>query len=245
MSRPGDVVSDTRTVYDNPALAQQWRNRPASPGPKPRPPPGTRRSCRTPTATATARSRIRPPRPASTTSYGCPTATYDANGNKTSTAYAMNGGVTTGTTITNPLGQPTTATLIQLPDPLSKPMSQVVLGHRCGRRLSDQCTAGRGEMIEDLVARPSRRAYHHHDHDRQHHAAAQSPGPPGPAGSRWIVGWPWSGRPGMRPCCGPWPTPVARVGALTHRVLTAVMVRRSLIMRREQGLAGYRRQRNC
>ena len=41
-------------------------------------------------------------------SYGRRTASYDANGNKTATSYTMNSvGLTTGTTVTNPLGQAT------------------------------------------------------------------------------------------------------------------------------------------
>lgn len=47
-------------------------------------------------------------------SYGRPVTSYDGNGNETGTAYTMTNGLTTAVTVTNPLGQPTSATL----DPL-------------------------------------------------------------------------------------------------------------------------------
>ena len=55
-------------------------------------------------------------------SYGRPVATYDGNGNKTTTAYTMTDGVTTAETVTNALGQATTTTF----DPLRGPAADHV-----------------------------------------------------------------------------------------------------------------------
>jgi RHS repeat-associated protein len=110
LSRPTDVISDARTFYDNPALAQTWPQ-PASPTwPQDTPTAGDVSVVRQASSYAgvfgyqTQQATVYD-------SYGRPTASYDANGNKTGTAYTMTGGLTTGITVTNALGQASSTTI--------------------------------------------------------------------------------------------------------------------------------------
>jgi RHS repeat-associated protein len=111
LSRPTDVISDTRTVYDNPTLAQQGSQQGSITWPQAAPTAGDPSVVQDANGYNNGAFTYQTSKASVYDSYGRPTVTYDANGNKTTTAYAMNGGVTIGTTITNPLGQSTTATL--------------------------------------------------------------------------------------------------------------------------------------
>ncbi|MGH3160068.1 MAG: hypothetical protein ACRDNF_26320, partial [Streptosporangiaceae bacterium] len=108
ISRPADVISDTRTFYDNPALAQTWPQ-PASPAwPQAAPTKGDVSVVRQATGYAGGAFTYQTKTATVYDSYGRPTASYDANGNKTATSYTMANGVTTSEKVTNPLGQATT-----------------------------------------------------------------------------------------------------------------------------------------
>ena len=111
LSRPSDVISDARTIYDNPSLAQQWPQAPSVTWPQPAPTAGDPSVVQDANGYSNGSFTYQTSKAGVYDSYGRPTITYDANDNKTTTAYVMNGGVTTGTTITNPLGQQTVATL--------------------------------------------------------------------------------------------------------------------------------------
>ena len=114
LSRPADVISDTRTFYDNPALAQTWPQ-PASPAwPQATPTKGDESVVRQATDYANGAFTWQTKSATVYDSYGRPVDAYDANGNKTATAYTMANGATTATKVTNPLGQATTTNL----DPL-------------------------------------------------------------------------------------------------------------------------------
>jgi RHS repeat-associated protein len=104
VNRPAQVVSDTRTFYDDPSFSATF---PQSSAPAKGDITMTEQasgySSGAFTYQITARSAY--------DSYGRRTASYDANGNKTATSYTMNSvGLTTGTTVTNPLGQTTVST---------------------------------------------------------------------------------------------------------------------------------------
>ncbi len=118
-----DVISDTRTYYDDPSLAATWPQ-PASPA-WPQAAPGNADVSVTEQATsydsATQTFTYQTTSAAVYNSYGQQTASYDGNGgwngtsyNPTATAYTMAGGSDTAETVTNPLGQATTTVL----DPL-------------------------------------------------------------------------------------------------------------------------------
>ncbi|MGW7002512.1 polymorphic toxin-type HINT domain-containing protein [Streptomyces sp. NPDC054933] len=113
VNRPAQVVSATRAFYDNPTQATTW--------PQPSSPTFPQTSAPTKGDVSvvqkasdytggaftwqTSKTQV-------SDSYGRPTATYDANGNKTSTTYSNNSvGVTTAVTQTNALSQSSSTTL--------------------------------------------------------------------------------------------------------------------------------------
>jgi YD repeat-containing protein len=110
LSRPNDVISDTRTFYDNPTLAQTWPQ-PTTTWPQPAPTAGDASVVQNASGYSSGAFTYLTTKATVYDSYGRPTTTYDANGNKTTTAYTTAAGLTTATTITNPLGQSSTTTL--------------------------------------------------------------------------------------------------------------------------------------
>jgi len=105
VSRPGQVVSDTRTFYDDPTYSATFPQASA---------PSKGDVTMTEKASGFSGSAFSYQATAKTAydSYGRPTAVFDANGNKTTTAYTMNSvGLTTATTVTNALSRATTTTL--------------------------------------------------------------------------------------------------------------------------------------
>ena len=126
VSRPADVVSDTRIFYDDPSLAQTWPQ-PASPAwPQAAPGNGDVSVVRQANGWNGSAFTYQTTSAKVYDSYGRVTASYDGNGGfhmasgtgtytPTSTAYTMSNGMTTGTTVTNPLGQAVTSSL----DPLT------------------------------------------------------------------------------------------------------------------------------
>jgi RHS repeat-associated protein len=108
LNRPAQVISDTRTFYDNPTLAQTWPQ-PANPTwPQATPTLGDVSVVRQATGYSSGAFSYQTTSATVYDSYGRPVASYDASGNKTTTSYTMTGGVTTSQTVTNPLGQATT-----------------------------------------------------------------------------------------------------------------------------------------
>jgi RHS repeat-associated protein len=111
LSRPADVISDTRTFYDNPALAQTWPQ-PASPAwPQAAPTVGDASVVRVAKGYPSGAFTYQTKTATVYDSYGRPVDSYDANGNLTTTSYTMTAGSTTAQTVTNPLGQPASTTL--------------------------------------------------------------------------------------------------------------------------------------
>jgi RHS repeat-associated protein len=105
LSRPADVVSDTRTYYDNPTLAQTWPQ-PASPAwPQAAPTLGDASVVRVATDYTGGAFTYQTKNANVYDSFGRTVAAYDPNGNKTATSYTMTNGVTTAEKVTNPLGQ--------------------------------------------------------------------------------------------------------------------------------------------
>ncbi|HEV3356747.1 MAG TPA: RHS repeat-associated core domain-containing protein [Pseudonocardiaceae bacterium] len=111
LSRPTDVISDTRTLYDNPTQAQTWPQPTTFTWPQPAPTAGDASVVQNASGYTSGAFTYQTSKAMVYDSYGRPTATYDANGNKTTTAYTTTAGLTTATTVTNPLGQATTTTL--------------------------------------------------------------------------------------------------------------------------------------
>jgi RHS repeat-associated protein len=110
LSRPADVVSDTRTYYDNPTLAQNWPQ-PASPSwPQAAPTLGDASVVRVASDYTGGAFTYQTKSATVYDSYGRPVTAYDANGNKTTTSYTMTNGVTTAEKVTNPLGQASATT---------------------------------------------------------------------------------------------------------------------------------------
>jgi hypothetical protein len=116
VSRSAQVVSDVRTVYDNPTLAQTWPQSPSSiTWPQATPSKGDISEVLDATGYANSLFTYQVKSAALYDSTGRVTASYDGNGNKTATAYTANSyGLTTGIITTNPLGQASSVTL----DPL-------------------------------------------------------------------------------------------------------------------------------
>ncbi|MFK3979015.1 polymorphic toxin-type HINT domain-containing protein [Micromonospora sp. NPDC050397] len=106
VSRPSQVVKAVRTYYDDQDWSSTWPQSTV---------PSTGDATMTRTATDyTAGAYVwqTTSRAGLYDSYGRPTVAYDANGNKTSSSYAVNAvGLTTGVSITNPLNQTSSTTL--------------------------------------------------------------------------------------------------------------------------------------
>jgi RHS repeat-associated protein len=121
LNKPTDVISDSRTFYDDPALARTWPQ-PAHPS-WPQAPPGNSDVSVTQNAGGFASGAFSY-QTSSTAVYdslGRVTASYDGRGgfdgrryHPTTTAYTMTAGNTTATRMTNPLGHSVTTRL----DPL-------------------------------------------------------------------------------------------------------------------------------
>ncbi|WP_203924604.1 polymorphic toxin-type HINT domain-containing protein [Rugosimonospora africana] len=103
LTRPADVISDTRAFYDDPSFATTWPQSAVTTG-----------------QTNMVRQAIDYASGAFTyitkaktlyDGYGRTTASTDADGNTTTLSYTTTNGLTTSTTTTNPLHQATTATL--------------------------------------------------------------------------------------------------------------------------------------
>ncbi|WP_433236036.1 RHS repeat-associated core domain-containing protein [Actinomadura nitritigenes] len=116
ISRPDDVVSDQRTFYDNPTLAQTWPQ-PSNPTwPQAAPTHGDISVVQNANGYSGGAFTYQTATASQFDATGRPTTTWDGRGSKTQTTYTINGstGLVTGTTTTNPLGQQTSTTL----DPL-------------------------------------------------------------------------------------------------------------------------------
>jgi RHS repeat-associated protein len=105
VSRPAQVIDETRTFYDDPGFSATFpQSSPPSKGDVTMTEKASGYSGGAFTYQVTGKAAY--------DSFGRPVAAYDANGNKSTTAYAMNAaGLTTGTTVTNPLNQAVTTTL--------------------------------------------------------------------------------------------------------------------------------------
>jgi RHS repeat-associated protein len=105
VDRPAQVVSDVRTYYDDPAFSTTF--------PQPSPPSrGEQTMTRSAASWSSGAFTYQTTRRTAYDSYGRITASYDGNGNKTTTGYTMDSaGLTTAMTVTNPLGQVTSTTL--------------------------------------------------------------------------------------------------------------------------------------
>ena len=114
LSRPADVISDTRTFYDNPALAQTWPQLASPTWPQAAPTLGDVSVVQQATGYTSGAFTYQTQSATVYDTYGRPVSAYDANGNLTKTSYTMTNGVTTSSTVTNALSQATTTTL----DPL-------------------------------------------------------------------------------------------------------------------------------
>jgi RHS repeat-associated protein len=105
VSRPDQVVSATRTFYDDPSFSTTYPQASA---------PGNADVSVTEQASGYSSGAFTWQVMSKTTynAAGLVTASYDADGNKTSTSYATNSaGLITGMTVTNPLSQSTTTTI--------------------------------------------------------------------------------------------------------------------------------------
>jgi YD repeat-containing protein len=111
ISKPADVISDTRTYYDDPPVLTGGLPAPGT-ATWPQAAPGTADPSVTEKATNYTSGAFTYLVTAATAydSYGRPVTAYDANGNKTTTSYSMTNGSTTAQTVTNALGQATTTT---------------------------------------------------------------------------------------------------------------------------------------
>jgi RHS repeat-associated protein len=112
VSRPGQVISDRRTFYDDPPVVSGGTVVPSTAA-WPQAAPGTADPSVVQQASGYSGGAFTY-QTVSATAYdsaGRPVATYDASGNKTTTSYAMTAGSMTGTTVTNALGQATTTTM--------------------------------------------------------------------------------------------------------------------------------------
>ncbi|MGW4935414.1 polymorphic toxin-type HINT domain-containing protein [Streptomyces sp. NPDC004166] len=104
VSRPDQVLSATRTFYDDTSFATTF---PQATAPTKGDITMTRQASGYSGGAFTWQTQTR----ATSDTYGRPTGSYDANGNKTATSYTVNSvGLTTGTTITNAKNQTTSAT---------------------------------------------------------------------------------------------------------------------------------------
>ena len=105
VNRPAQVVSATRAFYDDPGFATTF---PQSAAPTKGDVTMTQKASNYTGGAFTYQTTAR----STYDAHGRPLTIYDANGNKTTTAYTMNSvGLTTATTVTNALNQATAATL--------------------------------------------------------------------------------------------------------------------------------------
>jgi RHS repeat-associated protein len=111
ITKPADVISDTRTYYDNPPVLSGGLPAPGT-ATWPQAAPGNADVSVTEKATNYSGGAFSYLATGATAydSYGRPVTVYDANGNKTTTSYVMANGSVTAQTVTNPLGQATTTT---------------------------------------------------------------------------------------------------------------------------------------
>jgi RHS repeat-associated protein len=111
LSRPAAVISDTRTFYDDPPVLSGGVAGPSNTTwPEAAPTKGDASVVQRATNYTGGAFTYLTSAATVYDSYGRPTAAYDANGNKTTTAYTMTNGVTTQEAVSNPLGQATTTT---------------------------------------------------------------------------------------------------------------------------------------
>jgi RHS repeat-associated protein len=111
LSRPADVISDTRSYYDDPLVLSGGLAQPSNTT-WPQAAPGNGDASVVEQASGYSGGAFSYVTKTATVydSYGRPTATYDADGNETTTSYTMTDGSTTAQTSTNALGQATTTT---------------------------------------------------------------------------------------------------------------------------------------
>jgi RHS repeat-associated protein len=104
VTRPDQVISDTRTFYDDPTFATTF--------PQGAPAKGDVTMTQQATGYSGGAFSYQTTKRTTYDSYGRPVTSYDGNGNKTTTSYTMNSaGLTTGSTVTNPLGQQNSSTI--------------------------------------------------------------------------------------------------------------------------------------
>ncbi len=104
------VISDARTFYDDPTLAETWPQ-PASPTwPQAAPSNSDASVVQEASGYSDGAFTYQTVSAAVYDSYGQVTASYDGDGNLTTTSYTYTDGSTTGETVTNALGQATTTT---------------------------------------------------------------------------------------------------------------------------------------
>ncbi|HEX5402176.1 MAG TPA: RHS repeat-associated core domain-containing protein, partial [Pseudonocardiaceae bacterium] len=156
LSRPADVISDTRTFYDNAALAATWPQ-PADPTwPQAAPTIGDPSVVRDATDFAAGAFVYQTAKATVYDSIGRVTGAYDANGHETQTAYTMTNGLTTATKVTNPAGQVTTTTLDParaLPTSTTDPNNSTDTLHYDGLgRLTAVWESGRSASLAASVA---------------------------------------------------------------------------------------------
>jgi RHS repeat-associated protein len=108
LSMPADVISDTRTFYDNPAMAQTWPQPTNPTWPQATPTKGDASVVQSAAGYSGGAFSYQTTKATVYDSYGRPTEAFDANGNETTTSYTTTNGVTTAQTVTNALGQATT-----------------------------------------------------------------------------------------------------------------------------------------
>lgn len=111
VNRPADVVSDTRTVYDNPALAATWPQPATITWPQPAPTLGDVSEVLTADGFSNGAYHRQVKSATLYDSFGVPRRVYDGLGRSTSTDRTVTNGSVTATRTTNALGQSTSATL--------------------------------------------------------------------------------------------------------------------------------------
>lgn len=111
VARPAQVVSDTRTYYDDPPTVTNGVVTPSTPA-WPQAAPGNNDQSVLLKASDYTNGAFTYVATDATAydSFGRPTATYDGDGNKSTTVYTMSNGVLTKEASANPLGQNTTVT---------------------------------------------------------------------------------------------------------------------------------------
>ncbi len=111
ISRPADVISDSRTYYDDPPVLSGGVAVPSNATwPQAAPANGEPSVVQQANGYSSGAFTYQTTSATVYDSYGRPVTSYDGNGNATTTAYTMTNGVTTAETVTNALGQATTTT---------------------------------------------------------------------------------------------------------------------------------------